>query len=248
MAITPDCVVSASDGIFFYINSHLLSHVGAHALPVTPLQRAGELAPAGPVTRVSEDSRVLTILFCAIYGIPCNSIAPSLEDIFTAINRMSPNGMDPKILVRNGTPLHGLLVTYHAPYQPLRVFSFVAHHGLESLAQVASSHLLNLDLNDVDEASAIEMGSLYLKRLALVIISRTEALKRIIIETPPIHPLARGCNEEIQKAMRKEWERTATHLTWEVRPGALLSAFSRTLLCRALTSTIPFSQVFPQTY
>jgi hypothetical protein len=145
------------------------------------------------------------------------------------------NGIYPGTLVQKGTPLYMLLVTQHVPYHPLLIYSTAAQYGIESLARDASSHLLGLGLEDIDDASACKMGPLYLKRLSLLNLSRIKALKSIVMKSTPVcHTFVkgrRGCSRETQRAMTKEWIQTVTQLTWDVKssePSLLQSSRIRT--------------------
>ncbi|KAH6906579.1 hypothetical protein BKA70DRAFT_1288050 [Coprinopsis sp. MPI-PUGE-AT-0042] len=220
VTIPADCVVCSGDGVFFYVNAQVLSLAGPHKFPLTPMLHGWLLAP-GPIAQVPESAIILNIIFCAVYGISCDATAPSVADICHSVDRMYLNGLDPVRIIQKGTPLYTLLMTRHTPYHPLMVFSTAAQHGIESLAQDASSHLLGMGLEDIDDASACRMGPLYLKRLSLLNVNRVRALKRIVLNTiPAFHTLTRrrkGCSTAIQKAMSKDWVCTVTQLTWDAK-------------------------------
>ncbi|KAH6912836.1 hypothetical protein BKA70DRAFT_776980 [Coprinopsis sp. MPI-PUGE-AT-0042] len=198
VSATPDCVLSSSDNVFFHLNSRTLQH-------------------AGSVATVPESSMILEVIFSAAYEIPCDTFAPLLDDILGAIDRMPPNGMDPKALIRKGTPLYGLIMRCHASYYPLRVYCAAAHYDIESLAQETSPYLLDLDIVEIDNASALLMGPLYLKRLVILIVGRVTALKRIVFDAPAHHPMVAGCSEEIQQAAKREWTYTISQIARDVK-------------------------------
>jgi hypothetical protein len=157
-----------------------------------------------------------------VYGISCESTAPSIDDISNAIDRMPLNGLSPKALIHKGSPLYTLLMTRHAPFCALAVYTIAAHHEMELLARDASAHLLALEASEIDEASAVKMGSSYLMRLILLNLGRVKALRDIVRETvPALHALERGpgCNKKRQQEMRNNWLRTVTQLTWEAKSG-----------------------------
>lgn len=238
--------MASSDDVLFYLNSHLLAYAGATDFPVTPLRTTEGLTPAGPVTNVPESSRVLTVIFSAVYGSPCDSATPLLDDILEALDRMPPNGMDPKALVRRDTPLYEFITRHYSPYHPLRVYAAAAHYGIESLAQDTSSHLLNFDIGTMDDASAVMMGPLYLKRLFMFIDGRIVTLKRILIDPPAPHPLVRGCSEDIQRAAKREWADAIAQLTRGVKSGAFKSRPSSAVE-RKLTSRLSLAKAFQRT-
>ncbi|KAH6906586.1 hypothetical protein BKA70DRAFT_411828 [Coprinopsis sp. MPI-PUGE-AT-0042] len=145
-------------------------------------------------------------------------MAPSIDDISTAIDHMLPNGLSPKKLIQKGNPLYTFLMTHHAPCRPLALYTVASRHGLEALAQDTSAHLLALEVGSIDDASAVEMGSTYFMRLITLSTSRVKALKGIVRDTnPALHTLERGkaCNKERQQDMRNLWVRTVIKLTWD---------------------------------
>ncbi|KAH6885655.1 hypothetical protein BKA70DRAFT_1401708 [Coprinopsis sp. MPI-PUGE-AT-0042] len=189
----PDCIIVSGDDVLFYLNAHVLSMAGPHTFPLTPLLEEWVTAP-GPIAQRCRH-------------LPRNG---------PHVSQWHLSGS----LVQKGTPLYTLLVTQHVPYHPLLVYSTAAQYGIESLAQDASSHLLGVGLEDIDDASACKMGPLYLKRLSLLNLTRIKTLKNIVLTSAPSHTLPkgrRGCSREIQKAMRKEWVHTVTQLTWDAK-------------------------------
>ncbi|KAH6885659.1 hypothetical protein BKA70DRAFT_1494947 [Coprinopsis sp. MPI-PUGE-AT-0042] len=239
VVVTPNCAVKSSDGVLFYINANVLTSAGALNFPSTPIED-GRTVTHGPIAQVPETSPTLTVILCAVYGIPCDSTTPSIEDISTAIDRMPLNGLRPKALIQKGSPLYLLLITRYVPIRALTVYAIAAQHDIEALAQDASAHLLGLEVDDIDDLSTVKMGSMYFMRLVLLNTNRVKALKRIVLETnPAFHTLDKegGCTKEKQEEMRSHWVRTMTQLTWEVKSDISPSTIREA--CRLAAEDVP---------
>ncbi|KAH6906585.1 hypothetical protein BKA70DRAFT_1288064 [Coprinopsis sp. MPI-PUGE-AT-0042] len=242
-ATAPNCAVKSSDGVLFYLNADVLSAAGAVNLPTTPAQE-GWLITNASVAQVPETSAILTVILCAVYGTPCDSTTPSIDDISNAIDRMPPYGLSPKALIQKGTPLYTLLMTHHVPIRALAVYTIAAHHDIEALARDASAHLLSLEVDDIDDASAVKIGSTYFMRLILLSTNRIKALKCIVRETKPAFhalPVDEGeeCDKRKQEEMRNLWVCTVTQFTWDARSD--LSADFIRQTCFAAARDVPCS-------
>jgi hypothetical protein len=169
-----------------------------------------------------DNSLTLSIIFHTIYNISCSPFSPSLDDVAHAINRMEEYGLTPSSLIRGGTHLYVYLMSQHAPFSPLELYTIAARHRIERLAVDVSSHLLGLDLSRITDDLATAMGSSYLRKLFFMHQGRLERLKKILIKPPGFHEnVAVDCDRQRQAVLKRQWALTVSSLVWEAKPGML---------------------------
>ncbi|KAH6913016.1 hypothetical protein BKA70DRAFT_1559429 [Coprinopsis sp. MPI-PUGE-AT-0042] len=228
--VAPNMVLSSEDGTLFYLNSHFLARTGFNVFSLPPLESfsvADCSSPLpntsllqSPVSKLPDSSTTLDIIFHTIYGLSCAARAPSFDAIAQAISRMQQYNLSPSELIQPGTPLYVHLMSGHAPFHPLKLYTLAAKHGIEPLAVGVSSHLLGLSLSEITDDDATAMGSVYLKRLFFMHKGRTERLKNILVKPPTLHELetVEGCDITMQAALRRKWALLVTSLAWDAKP------------------------------
>ncbi|KAJ7164435.1 hypothetical protein C8R46DRAFT_1278738 [Mycena filopes] len=235
----PDLILVSADLCFFYVHSDLferLSDNGFHnLLPVAYATPTG-IEPDCPlaILGVPEDSSVLNILLHAVYELDSAQYLPSLATLIKAVNSMHVYGLSPGLTILPSTPLFILLLA-HAAHAPLKLYCLAGHHGMEALAVATSAHLLSFRLATLTDAAAIDMGAIYLRRqaatdvelamiitalfrLCFLLVGRTEALKRVLLQPPLVHAATAECSMTRQHALTREWALTAARLAEDLRP------------------------------
>lgn len=182
-----------------------------------------------PVKSIPVHSTTLNVILHAAYNTPCSQFAPSTDTLVEAVDLLPEYGIMPCSCIYSSsstslTPskLYSLLLS-HAPLHPLPVYTLAAHHGLEDLAVACSQYLLSTPFHMVSDHAAIRMGPIYLKRLAFLLLGRAEALKRLVVQPPPLHAPTGTCTAFEQKRLARAWTLAAASFVWDARPGAFNS-------------------------
>ncbi|KAJ3811246.1 hypothetical protein F5876DRAFT_76025 [Lentinula aff. lateritia] len=178
---------------------------------------------------VQESSEVLNIILHTIYGLSCTQYAPTFETLSAAVNQLPLYGVDPKTYIAIDTPLYTLLLS-HAPLLPMDVYTLAAKHDLHHLAVSASPHLLSFSLPILTDEMAEEMGSKYLRKMFFLHMGRVDALKRLLLQPPPLHAPIRGCTFADQRTLTRAWALASAYVAWDARPD-----ISKSFLESALT-------------
>ncbi|KAL4259099.1 BTB domain-containing protein [Pleurotus pulmonarius] len=240
--ILPRLVFLSSDSVHFYVHPHVLTAASTNgfnrllddafrqnqdvdALPSSPL----------PVKSILSHSSTLNVILHAAYDAPCAQFAPSTDTLVEAIDLLPEYGIAPCSCIYSSTStspapsrLYSLLLS-HAPFNPLPIYTLAAHHGLEDLAVACSQHLLSTQFHMVSDHAAIRMGPIYLKRLAFLLLGRVEALKRLIVEPPPLHAPTGMCSGFEQKRLARAWTLAVSSLVWDAKPDLPTSLIEATL-------------------
>jgi len=214
----PDTILSSSDGVLFYVHSPTLLEASLDIFRPSLMSSLAEPRFRGKVITVNARSTDLNIVLHIIYRTSPAAHNPNLETIVRAVDRMAAWSLSPKDLLTPTTPLYKLLLS-HAPLQPLQVYALAAYHGLEDLAITVSSHLLSYDLSTITDEMAERIGPVYLKKLLLLHINRSAALKAILLLPPHPHPPLKHCNFEDQKELTRAWALVSAQIAWDARPG-----------------------------
>ncbi|EIW80462.1 hypothetical protein CONPUDRAFT_154491 [Coniophora puteana RWD-64-598 SS2] len=225
--LPPDTFLVSSDSIYFFISSVILLNASSNAFddlltPTLGRQSVG----AGKVVSLTEHSAVVNVVLHAVYDRPCSHHSPAFESLAAAVETMPKYGLSPYTYVAPMTPLYSLFLM-HAPLRALDLYALAAKHNLHDLAVPTSSHLLSLALPSLTEDIAEQIDAIYLKRLFVLHMSRTEALKRIL-KPPGPHPHAptASCNFDDQKRVARAWLLASSYLAWNVTPGAIETALA----------------------
>ncbi|EJD01650.1 uncharacterized protein FOMMEDRAFT_111633 [Fomitiporia mediterranea MF3/22] len=219
-------IILASDSVFFYVNSNLLISASRNGFNShLPIAREND---SDPILSLPETSAVLNILLHTIYDMSCAHYYPSLADLSAAVTACKTYGIPLKKYIAAGTPLSQALLAY-APTNPLEVYALAASHDLLDLAVTTSSHLLSFQLPTLTDEMAVRIGPVYLKKLFFLHLGRIDALKRLLVVSPPPHAPTQTCDFTEQKAITRAWSLATAYLTWSVRPDLSASTIEATL-------------------
>ncbi|KAG9221410.1 hypothetical protein CCMSSC00406_0008334 [Pleurotus cornucopiae] len=235
--ILPRLVFISSDSVHFYVHPHVLTAASTNGFNrllddiFRQNQDADTMPPSPmPAKTVLLHSSTLNVILHAAYNAPCSQFAPSTDTLVEAIDLLPEYGIAPCSCIYSSSPtsptpsrLYSLLLS-HAPFHPLPIYTLAAHHALEDLAVASSQHLLSTQFHMVSDHVAIRMGPIYLKRLAFLLLGRVEALKRLIVEPPPLHAPTGMCSGFEQKRLARAWTLAVASLVWDARPGASISS------------------------
>ncbi|KAF9516872.1 hypothetical protein BS47DRAFT_1291759 [Hydnum rufescens UP504] len=211
---------SIPDSVYFYAHSDCLLRGSANSFnSLLPLSaRRDQLASPGhhTIIDVPETADILNIVLHALYQIPAERYAPSLDTLSNVLPTLVRYGYNLDDIVSPGSEISRLIL-YHAHANPLRVYILAASYSIEHIAVAASRHVASIAA--ITEVEAIAMGSLYLHRLICLHLNRMEALKRILLVPPQGHPppASRPCDGTDQK-VRRAWALATAYLAWEARP------------------------------
>jgi hypothetical protein len=217
-SMQPDVALLSSDGVFFYVHSHVLlsaSENGFNSL-LSPLP--SPTVDQELMITVPEVSNVLNIILHAVYNMSCAHYSPPFSLLTNTIDRLTVYGISSKTRIASSTSLYAILLSY-APLFPLDLYALAATHDLYDLAVATSSHLLSLPLASISDEMAERIGPIYLKRLFFLHFGRSDALKRVLLPPPHPHPPTSWCDFTEQKKLTRAWALASAYLAWDARPG-----------------------------
>lgn len=210
-----DVVLVSSDGVRFHTHKSVLHAASSNRFDGLLPQAQSRTSSV----RLSDGSLTLDLVLHAVYGLALGPYAPTwatLERAVAAMDRYAvplPRPTDPLFIA--------LLANLQRPGGALDLYCLAAHHSLESLAVAASAHLLSLELNTLTDAWAAHCGAVYLNRLFLLHLHRTDAIKRILSVPPAQHAHTPGCIEEDkQRDVARPWALAVAMLIMEARSAA----------------------------
>jgi len=222
-----DLILESLDSVFFYVHVHILLKHGDSifsSLLSTPLGASKK----DRIVHIPETSAILDVILHFLYGESCARQLPSLDIMANAIYRMPIYGIEPKSQVIPSNPSYSYLLSL-APIYPLELYILAARLDLFDLAQSTSSHLLSLPLSTIDEDTAGRIGAVYLKRLFILRLYRSNKLKSILLQPPYPHPSTAKCTFQVQKDVSRLWALGAAQLVWhtmsDVSPQHIESVF-----------------------
>lgn len=220
-----DLIFASSDNVYFYAHTSFIADASPTALESLLLYEI----PAGmkqSVVSLSLSSPVLNIILHAFYNTSCAENVPSCDELIEAVDKLADLGLTLSSSILPDTPLYTILIS-HAPRRPLDIFALAAHHDLFELAQYTSSHLLTLSLSYISDEMSIRIGARYLKRMFVLQMSRSAALKELVMSVPSqYHTLTQACCaiEQQKQAFTRAWAMGASTLAWMMLRGTYLIA------------------------
>lgn len=164
-----------------------------------------------------ERASVFNLLAHAVYHMPCTHFSPSFEDLSDAVAVLSIYGLPLQTYLTKDSPLFDALLIY-APTRPLDLYALAATNGIYELAVLTSPHLLSLNLSSLTDEIAVNIGPIYLKKLFLLHLGRTSALKELLQLPPHPHVPTPSCGFEDQRELTRAWALASAYLTWNARP------------------------------
>ncbi|ESK90847.1 hypothetical protein Moror_16485 [Moniliophthora roreri MCA 2997] len=184
-------------------------------------------------------SSELDIVLQAIYNIAQSTTTPGsgvgsaldFQVLAKGIGWLSIFGIPPKAVIVPHTHLFDRILSF-APLHPLETYSFAGQHDIEDLARAASSHTLSVDLSNISEELALQMGALYLSRLFRLHVGREGILKGLLEKEPNFHNETEECRIENQTILREKWNMAIATLTWEIKANTPTSLIRETVIAR----------------
>ncbi|KAF8639758.1 hypothetical protein AX17_001020 [Amanita inopinata Kibby_2008] len=227
-SLPPNVVLLSSDGVFFYVHSHVLLPASGNAFNSLLRPPSPHSEDQDSVVPVPEISAVLNIILHTMYDMSCAHYSPPFPLLVTAVDRMPAYGVNLKSCTIPSSPLYILLLS-HAPLFPLELYALAACHDLYDLAVATSSHLLSFPLATLTDEMAERMGPVYLKRLFFLHFGRSDALKRVLLPPPHPHPPTPWCDFTEQKKLTRAWALASAYLAWDARPDLSTSTMESAL-------------------
>lgn len=165
-------------------------------------------------------SDVLNVILLAIYRLPIQKFAPSNETLRAAIPALTSLGYEPSVIAYPQSELYGLLLKAAAA-DPLPMYAVAAQYSFESLAVSVSALTLRTPLHKITDELAQQMGPVYLRRLFFLHFGRADALRRIILPLPNLHPpeTSARCDTEAQKGLQRAWTLASAYIIAQNHPG-----------------------------
>ncbi|KIK71475.1 hypothetical protein GYMLUDRAFT_33653 [Collybiopsis luxurians FD-317 M1] len=223
--VAPDRVLSTSDSVLFYVHSHIL--LAASSNRFRSLIPEHMQASNSPID-VPEVSDLLNIVLHLIYDMPSARYSPAFQTLADAVDRLPLYGVSAKTHVASSTSLHRLLLSF-APLMPMGVYTLAAKHDLLELATLTSSHLLSFDLSMLTDEIANDIGPVYLRKLLFLHLGRSDALKKLLVQSPRPHGPTSRCGFDEQRPVTRAWALASAYVAWNARPDLSIGFLESTL-------------------
>lgn len=208
------------DKIYFYVHLHRLLGASSNEFDMRlPTEGISYSADDPFPIRVSEPADVVNVILHTMYEQSCRRYNPPFGTISKAVKGLKKYGVSLGDYIANGTPLYDLVLG-QSPLRPTEAFAIAAEHGLEELATKISPLLLSMQINDLPDQLAAQMGGVYLKRVV-----RLQNLRRdffhICIDPPYPHATTTTCSQEDRQALSRAWMLAVASLVLNSTPGKL---------------------------
>ncbi|EUC59271.1 40S ribosomal protein S14 [Rhizoctonia solani AG-3 Rhs1AP] len=221
-----DVLFLTTDQVFFYTHRSVLlrsssNFFGDVSQPMSDLSLEPKVVP------VNISSSVLNLVLLALYEFPIQKFAPSNESLREVLLTLTNLGYDPSFIAYPRSELYGLLLK-SAAADPLRMYAAAAQCSFESLAVSVSALTLRTPLHEITDELARQMGPVYLRRLFFLHLGRADALRRIALPLPSLHPPETNdrCNAEAQKGIQRAWTLASAYIIAQSHPGEVNSVVS----------------------
>lgn len=215
LPVPVDLVLVSGDGVLFYVHTtQILSR---------SINKFNQLVPPKPSDTIGsvslpEPAVTLNIVLHAVYDLSCARYLPTIDALSSAVDSMAKYGIPPKQHITPSNSLYTLILS-QAPIDPVAAYALAAAHDLHELAVLVSSHLLSFPLQTLTPTQTTRIGAIYLKKLFFLHLGRLEALRRLLLPLPALHPATPTCGFVDQKSVARAWSLAAAHLAWDGRPG-----------------------------
>ncbi|KAH9928427.1 hypothetical protein B0H21DRAFT_762703, partial [Amylocystis lapponica] len=200
-----DLIILSSDAVFFYVHSQSLleaSDNNFNSFLSAELTKDSE--DTLPIISLPDSARVLNVVLHTVYYMTCSHYSPLPETLITAVDTLVKYGIPIKAHIAPGTPLYAIILA-QAPLAPMPMYALAAN------------------------TTSTEMGSTYLRRLFFLHLGRIDALKRLLLEPPHLHPPTPTCDFVEQKKLTRAWALATAYLAWDARPDLSISSMERAL-------------------
>ncbi|KAL0062784.1 hypothetical protein AAF712_010322 [Marasmius tenuissimus] len=212
----------SSDSVIFYVDEATLLRVSSNSfkglLPLTTQDKSQRVLFMRDVS-----SSELDIMLQAAYNVP-STTAPAVVDIqvlLNAVDRFLEYGISATETITSTSHFYQHLLAC-APLHPLEVYALAAQHDMKSLATIASTHTLVVELSQISEELSKRMGSIYLLRLFQLHTARTETLKKLMAADLGYHSTTNDCNIRNQQQLKNGWNLAVASMLFTIKPGEKL--------------------------
>ncbi|KAK7052856.1 hypothetical protein VNI00_004175 [Paramarasmius palmivorus] len=217
-----DVILLSKDSVSFYVDEYSLLLFSTNnfngLLPILD---------QGPEDRLiflhDLHSSKLDIALQAIYKIPATSVSATgggnleeLELLARGVGWLATFGIPARLVVLPYTHIFDRILSF-APLYPLVSYAIAGHHELEELAIAVSPHTLPVELSNVTEELAEQMGVKYLRRLFRLQLDRQDILMGLLRPEPEIHTPTQQCSLEDQRVLKTKWDMAISSLVRVVR-------------------------------
>ncbi|EUC59270.1 40S ribosomal protein S14 [Rhizoctonia solani AG-3 Rhs1AP] len=231
-----DVLFLTPDQVFFYAHSSLLlqyssNYFGGLLVDDTVDDVDEEIDVSQPMSDWSMEpkliptnisSNILNVVLLALYQLPIKEFMPSNEILQAVIPTLASLGYDPCVIAYPQSELYGLLLR-SAAADPFPMYAAAAQCSFETLAVAVSALTLQTPLHGVTDELAQQMGPIYLRRLFFLHLGRADALKRIVLPQPNLHPPESNsqCDSESQKGIQRAWALASAYIISQNHPGEI---------------------------
>ncbi|EJD47013.1 hypothetical protein AURDEDRAFT_184214 [Auricularia subglabra TFB-10046 SS5] len=212
----PDTLLQSAEGTSFYVHASVLRHASSNAF--------GGLLPGTPSVDVpvtaQEETTALDLILRVVYRIGTSGKPTPWATLTRTVSRLkSRYGI---ALPGPGSALFTELMTHvNRADGAQELYGLAGQHQYEALAVAASEHLLALNLPGIRDEWVIQVGAVYLRRLYMLQMDRTQAFIRIVPGKPSLHEPEPACGAlEMQENVLGPWAFAVSQLVFEARPDA----------------------------
>ncbi|KAL0573119.1 hypothetical protein V5O48_008841 [Marasmius crinis-equi] len=231
-----DMILFSNDSIAFYTDEQTLLRTSTnsfnHLLPLTA--ETSERTLFLPEISSSE----LEIMLRGIHNVPSETAQASIDiqTLTRAIDHLPVYGISPSTCITPTSHLYRYLLSC-APLYPVEIYALSSQYDIVSLAMMASSHTLVVDLSQVHEDLANRMGSTYMLRLFRLHLSRVETLKKLLSVEPGLHNPTVKCDFNGQRELREMWNLAVASLSHVLKPNTTTTAIRDAIMLHTANLT-----------
>ncbi|KAF8754737.1 hypothetical protein RHS01_06030 [Rhizoctonia solani] len=231
-----DVLFLTPDQVFFYahqstILSHSTNSFGGLLADSASYSTAEEVDTNQPMSEshfsseprlvvVNIPSDIFNVVLLALYRFPIHEYSPSIHTLRETIPTLVNLGCDPSAIASPRSELYGLLLK-SAAVDSLSMYAVAAQCYFEALAVSVSALTLRISLDQITDDLALQMGPIYLRRLFFLHLGRADALRRIILPLPNLHPPEEStrCSIDAQKGILRAWTLASAYMIAQNHPG-----------------------------
>ncbi|CAE7200384.1 unnamed protein product [Rhizoctonia solani] len=233
-----DVLFLTPDQVFFYAHQSVLlqyssNYFGGLLVDNTMYEADEEIDVSQPMSDsdsllsvepklvvVNISSDILNVVILSLYQLPIQEFTPSNDTLRAVIPALRSLGYDPSVIAYPRSELYGLLLR-SAAADPFSMYAAAAQCSFESLAVSVSALTLRAPLYEITDELCRQMGPIYLRRLFFLHLGRADALKRVVLPQPNLHPSESNprCGPEIQKGIQRAWALASAYIIAQNHPG-----------------------------
>ncbi|CAE6454651.1 unnamed protein product [Rhizoctonia solani] len=165
-------------------------------------------------------SDIFNMVLLSLYQFPIQDFVPSSQTLRGTISALTSLGCDPGVIAYPRSELYRLLLK-SAAADPLPMYAVATQCSFESLAISVSALTLQTSPDQIIDDLARQMGAVYLRRLFFLHLGRADALRRVILPLPTLHPSTANarCSSDAQKGILRAWTLASAYIIAQNHPG-----------------------------